>query len=219
MEKFHGSIFARYQRIIARFPLPEMQNLSIKNGATPQSAKDAMPLLTTTSVDVVMAEADIPSQSPLGKKSIPSYEEQLATIESIMTCYNTPITQAAGYVRDLIRTIIALQQGEIPVIDEELIVKNWFQKHVASAQRDVLACPQWLKDHLGDSESKRESGWLPMETAPTDGEPFITRADGWGFGVGIHDGEVGGFISLYGPNEWKRVTGWMRPTSIEGGQQ
>lgn len=69
-----------------------------------------------------MAEADIPAQSPLGKKSIPSYEEQLATIESMMTCYDTPITQAAGYVRDLLRTIIALQQREISLpSDVELI--------------------------------------------------------------------------------------------------
>ena len=54
---------------------------------------------------------------PLGilhNKSVPahphSYEEQLATIESMMTCYDTPIRQAAGYVRDLLRTIIALQR-------------------------------------------------------------------------------------------------------------
>lgn len=155
----------------------------------------------------------------LSKKSIPSYEEQLATIESMMTCYDTPITQAAGYVWDLLRTIIALQQGATPMSDEEQIAKGWFQKQVASAKNDVLTWPQWLKDHLRDSEPMRESGWLPIETAPTDGEPFITRADGWGFGVGVHDDEVGGFISLYGPNEWKRVTGWMRPTSIESGQQ
>lgn len=33
------------------------------------------------------------------------YEQQLATVESLMTCYDTPLTQAAGYVRDLLRTL------------------------------------------------------------------------------------------------------------------
>jgi len=44
-----------------------------------------------------MAEVDILAQEPLSKQSLPSYEEQLATVESMMTCYDTPITQAAGY--------------------------------------------------------------------------------------------------------------------------
>jgi hypothetical protein len=85
-----------------------------KGRSNAAKCKDAVLPLTTTSVDVVMAETDISAQSPLGKQGIPSYEEQLATIESMMTCYDTPITQAAGYVRDLLRTIIALQQREIP---------------------------------------------------------------------------------------------------------
>lgn len=64
-----------------------------------------------------MAQNDIPAQSPLGKQSVPSYEEQLATIESMMTCYDNPLTQAAGYTRDLLRTINALRQREIAGID------------------------------------------------------------------------------------------------------
>jgi len=56
-----------------------------------------------------MAEADIPAQSRLGKQSIPSYEEPLALVESMMTCYDTPLTQAAGCTRDLLKTLIALK--------------------------------------------------------------------------------------------------------------
>jgi hypothetical protein len=41
-----------------------------------------------------------------------TYEEQLAVVESMMTCYDTPITQAAGYTRDLLRTIIALEKSK-----------------------------------------------------------------------------------------------------------
>lgn len=45
-------------------------------------------------------------------------------------------------------------------IDKELIAKNWFQSQLASTQKDVLAWPQWLKDHLQDDAPKRESGNL-----------------------------------------------------------
>ena len=58
--------------------------------------------MTSTPRDRAALQAAEPAHQP-------SYEEQLATIESMMTCYDTPITQAARYVRDLLRTIIALQ--------------------------------------------------------------------------------------------------------------
>jgi hypothetical protein len=31
----------------------------------------------------------------------------------MMTCYDTPLTQAAGYTRDLLKAIIALKQFEM----------------------------------------------------------------------------------------------------------
>ncbi len=49
-----------------------------------------------------------------------------------MTCYDTPLTQAAGYVRDLLRTIIVLQKREIFYTKEklgELIDENIRLKH------------------------------------------------------------------------------------------
>jgi hypothetical protein len=42
-----------------------------------------------------------------------SYEKQLATVEAMMSCYDTPLTQTAGYVRDLLRTIITLRKREM----------------------------------------------------------------------------------------------------------
>jgi hypothetical protein len=49
-----------------------------------------------------MAEADIPAHQPLSKDAVPdrmpSYEEQLATVESLMTCYDIPLTQAAAEI-------------------------------------------------------------------------------------------------------------------------
>lgn len=64
-----------------------------------------------------MAEADIFAHEPLSKDAFPardlSYEEQLTLIESMMTCYDTPLTQAAGYTRDLLRTLIRLRSGDL----------------------------------------------------------------------------------------------------------
>jgi hypothetical protein len=61
------------------------------------------------------------------------------------------------------------------------------------------------------AELKREIDWYPAATAPNDGLPFVIRASGWGIGIGVHDDEAGGFISLYGPTDWSKVTDWMRP--------
>lgn len=86
---------------------------------------------TTTSVDVVMAEADIPAHEPLSNSSLPSYEEQLATIESIMTCYETPVTQAAGYVNG-----------------EESIERKIGEAAEGAAR---AMCPNWLTQRLEDN--------------------------------------------------------------------
>jgi hypothetical protein len=75
-------------------PACQLRSLQLK-----QSYEIAM---TSTPRDRAALQAAEPAHQP-------SYEEQLATIESMMTCYDTPITQAARYVRDLLRTIIALQ--------------------------------------------------------------------------------------------------------------
>jgi len=65
----------------------------------------------------------------IGPNQQPSYEEQLATVESMMTDYDTPLTQAAGYVRDLLRTIIALQQREIPEDDSAVKrIATWLRE-------------------------------------------------------------------------------------------
>jgi hypothetical protein len=48
----------------------------------------------------------------VGPQAPLTYEEQLAIVESMMTCYDTPVMQSAGYVRDLLREIIRLKQCE-----------------------------------------------------------------------------------------------------------
>jgi len=57
----------------------------------------------------------------IGPTPQPTYEDQLATVESMMTCYDTPLTQSAGYVRDLLRTIIALRGREISILKDGMI--------------------------------------------------------------------------------------------------
>lgn len=56
-----------------------------------------------------------------------------------------------------IKLVLEQQQREMLLpLDEEIIAKGWFQKQVASAQKDVLAWPQWLKDHLQETAPARE---------------------------------------------------------------
>jgi hypothetical protein len=74
----------------------------------------------------------------------PSYEEQLALVESMMTCYDTPRTQAAGYVRDLLRAIIALQRPKRNSSEEAIAI--------SLGVFDAGCLPLLLEQRIGDVE-------------------------------------------------------------------
>jgi len=98
----------------------------------------------------------------VGSAHTQSYEEQLATVESMMTDYDTPLTQAAGYVRDLLRTIIALKKRERPATDGAIV------------ERLAIGLCQYHMDKMPPHISK-DFAW-PRGASPETKKQFIDMA-------------------------------------------
>jgi len=158
--------------------------------------------------------------SVVDRNDEPLYTEILQVVsDAEITSMNDDESDFTVKVLNAVRPYLKREYGEHNLAEAIVAKVQAFLNHENDGGGTIHDIEQLAKKYMKGSTPAPQIGWQSMDTAPEDGEPFITRAEGWPFGIGIHDDEVGGFISLYGPDDWKRVTGWMRPTSIEDGSR